>query len=295
MLDRWSLGKDPVDGAPRFMPLAALLVGFAAYWFPFFPVIGACTAGSYANIARCLIVFLLGMAAGVLQWKKVSRYGVVGLMSGWVLDVALAVQLPTVFHCSHQLLPFEGLLVYGVTALCSWLGYQGARLFFSLVVPHLMAPHSHRLAYALLALGALIAPLSSQLLPFELRVREHSALATLQTLVHQQTAFQTSHAQTGYACDFADFAPELSNTGHSSERGKSYEYAIKDGYTYRLWCVSAVPRDQYLLEAFPTCVPSCGNVAFCTNQMGRIKSVTRTANPNWDNACWTDGVELALP
>lgn len=295
MPDQQSFAQGPAADAPRFLPLAALLVGFAAYWFPFLPVIGACSVGSYANIARYIIMFLVGMAAGVLQWKKVSRYGVMGFMGAWGLDVALALQLPSVFHCSHQLLPFEGAMIFGVTALCSWLGYLGARFFASLFAPNFVARRAHWMACAMLALGALIAPISSQLLPFELRAREQGALATLQMLMRQQTAFQSSHSQTGYACQFADLAPELSNTGHSSEKGKNYEYAIEGGYTFRLWCAAAVPRDEYFLEAFPVCVPSCGNIAFCTNQTGRIKSLTRSANSKWGNACWANGVELALP
>lgn len=295
MLDQPSFAQGQAADAPGYLPLAALLVGFAAYWFPFFPVIGACSVGSYANMARCVIVFLLAMAGGFLPWQKVSRYGLMGVMGAWLLDVVLSLQLPAVFHCSHQLLPFEGAMLYGVAALCSWVGYSGARLFSRVLAPDFVARERPRLAYATLALGALIAPLTTVLLPFELRAHAQGALATLQMLSRQQAVFHSSNTQAGYACQFADLAPELSNTGHFSEKGKNYEYAIKGGYTFRLWCGSATPRDQYLLEAFPTCVPSCGNVAFCTSHTGRIKSVTRSANPNWDTACWTEGVELALP
>lgn len=295
MLDRWTLEKDEVADAPRFAPPAAFLVAFAAYWFPFVPVIGSCTVGSWANIARCMILLLVGMAAGVWQWKKVSRYGLMGLMGGWVVDVVLALQLPTVFHCSHQLLPFEAALIYGIAALCAWLGYLGTGLVRRRLAADFVAQHRDSLASAMLALGALIAPFTPLLLPMELRANERGALATLQMLMVKQTAFHASHAQTGYACEFADLAPALSNTGHSYDKSKNYEYAIKGGYTYRLWCVSGAPREQYLLEAAPTCVPSCGNVAFCTDQSGRIRSVNRSANQKWEKDCLKDGVELRLP
>ena len=295
MFDRWTFAKDEVADAPRFAPLVALVVGFAAYWFPLLPVIGSCAVGSWANIARCTVLFLLGMAAGVLRWKKVSRYGVMGLMGGWVLDVVLSVQMPTVFHCSHQLLPFEGAVIYGVTALCAWFGYLGMRFVGSQLAPGFVGRNKRSLAYTMLALGALIAPVSPLLLPLELRAKEQAALTTLQMLMRQQTRYQALHAQTGYACQFGDLSSELSNTGHSSEKRKNYEYAIRGGYTYRLWCVGDAPRNAYFLEAFPTCVPSCGNIAFCTNESGLIKSVTRSANRKWDKDCWKDGVELTPP
>lgn len=291
--------ESPLTRSP-WIPRAACLVGLAAYWFPFIHIVGSCGVGQYANVARYLIMFLLGMAGGVLLWKKVSSYGVMGFMGAWGIDVALSLSLPAIFHCSHQLLPFEGIMVYAMTFGLSWLGFFVGKLLARFLDTSLRPGNWRTLAYGLICLGGVMASLSFTLLPLELRTKEKNALESVKRLVQGQHAFRASHPQTGFSCELSELSSAFSTTWPSSERNKNYEYAVKDGYTYRLWCSQDAPRVKYNLEAFPTCVPTCGNTGYCVNESGMIKSLSRdkiASGKDWSKLCWDSGatVDSALP
>lgn len=107
MLDLPTFPRSPLTKQSSQLLAVAFLIGLAAYWFRFINIIGSCSVGSYANAARALVLLLLGFTGGVLQSKRISIFGGMGVLCGWCADLLLSTYQPTIFHCSHQLLPFE--------------------------------------------------------------------------------------------------------------------------------------------------------------------------------------------
>jgi hypothetical protein len=276
----------------RMVLAAAFLIGLGAYWFPFINIIGSCSVGTYANASRVLVLLLLGLAGGLLQWKRIPIFGGVGTLSGWLADIFFSLNWPATFHCSHQLLPLEAIILYVFIALPSWLGFSIGKLLESSLKTRLLPSRQHSLAYALIALSSVIAFLSSNLLPLELRANERRAQETLGKLAWAQFSFQASHPETGFSCKLSELSKEFSTTWPTSNKsGMVYEDAYEGGYHYRLWCYQdATPRVNFAIEASPFCVPDCGNVTYCVNRTGNIHALPRSASKGRGRNCWDEGV-----
>jgi len=291
MSDLPTFSQPPLPKQSPLLLAAALLIGLAAYWLPFINIIGSCSVGTYANAARAIVFLLLGFASGVLQWKRISVFGGMGFLCGWLADLSLSIYKPSVFNCSHQLLPFEAVILYALIALPSWLGFSMGKLISRPLSSWLLPSRQRFLSYVLITLSGFIALLSSNLLALNLRANELHAQETVGKLAREQFSFQASHPDIGFSCNLSEISTALTTTWPTSNKnGKIYEDAYKGGYHYRLWCYQdATPRTNFAIEATPFCVPDCGNVSYCINRTGKIQALTRSDSKGWKESCWNEG------
>lgn len=291
MSDLPTFTQSPLTKPSSVLLVVAFLIGLAVYWFPFINIIGSCSIGTYANAARALVLLLLGFAGGVLQWKRISIFGGGGVLCGWLADLLLSMYKPTVFHCSHQLLPFEAIILYIFIAVPSWLGFTIGKLVARYLNAWLLPSRQRSLSYISITLSGFIALLSSNLLALNLRANELHALETVGKLAREQFSFQTTHPEIGFSCKLSELSKDFSTTWPTSNKsGKVYEDAYKGGYSYRLWCYQdATPRANFAIEAIPFCIPDCGNVSYCVNRTGKIQALMRSDHKAWGRNCWNEG------
>lgn len=291
MSDFPTFPQSPLTKQSSLLLAAAFLIGLAAYWFPFINIIGSCSVGTYANAAQALVLLLLGLAGGVLRWKRISVFGGMGVLCGWFADLLLSTYKPTIFHCSHQLLPFEAIILYIFIALPSWLGFTIGKLVARSLNAWLPPSRQRSLSYILIALSGFIALLSSNLLALNLRANELHALKTVGKLAREQFSFQANHPEIGFSCNLSEISTTFTTTWPTSNKsGKVFEDAYKGGYHYRLWCYQdTTPRTNFAIEAIPFCVPDCGNISYCVNRSGKIQALMRSDRQGWGKNCWYEG------
>ncbi len=284
----------PLNGRPRRPPFddfavpmstAAFLIAVAAYWLPFIDHIGVCSTGQYVNVARGVALGLLGFAGGIGPYRRIAPAGAIGLISAWIADVELSIYWPSIFSCSHQLLPFEAAIVMLFAFTASALGYLAGRLL-SWLWPRAFR---NRLfwAYALIIVASAVTLSTPILLPIELRANADRALRTVEALVSAQDAFRKSHPKIGYACHLSDISHELAASMPTVEaKRQGYEDDFSKGYRYRLWCNGRAPRASYVIEATPFCVPDCGTVYFCVDASGDVRAGDRPVPMDRVKGCW---------
>lgn len=268
--------SSPEAGPVRlpWLPPAAAVLGAAAYWAPFLRVLGRCSVGQWAALAELATLFVLGFAAGLLRDKAVGRAALLGFGLGWVADVSLSLQLPRTFHCSHQLLPFEAVLVVGGAALAVALG-RGLGLgltrwrFASRPVPA-----AADVAALLLGVAIVLVMVSTVLLPLQLRWQEARAATRITQMARAQFAYAASHPQAGFSCALQDLDASIGHTDPYQVGGVRSQNIWSGGFRYRLSCVQPQPpRSDFLLEATPFCVPDCGDTAYCVDGSGAIRAI----------------------
>ena len=261
-----------------WLPPAAAVLAAAAYWAPFLRVLGSCSVGQWAWLAELVTLFLLGLAAGLLHDKQVGRAALLGFGAAWMADVSLTVVWPRVFHCSHQLLPFEAVLVVGggafATALGGWTGRAITRWRFA----SRPVPAAADTAAALLGMAIVLVMSSTMLLPLQLRWQEARAAERITRMARAQFAHAASHPQSGFSCALQDLDASISHTDPYEVKGVRSQNIWSAGFRYRLSCVQPqAPRSDFLLEATPFCVPDCGNVAYCVDGSSVIRAISAEA------------------
>lgn len=269
------------------MTVAAFLIGVAVYWLPYIDNIGVCSTGTYVNVARGIALALLGFAGGITPRRWIAMAGAAGFVAGWILDLAASIQWPDIFHCSHQLLPFEAALVYLFAAVTAMTGYVLGRLVGRI------AGHALRnrvfWAYAFIIFASAVTLSTPNLLPIELRANAAGAFRTLSALAQAQESYRARHPKTGYSCRLADISHELSaSTPTDDAKREGYEDDFARGYRYRLWCLRGAPiRAGFVIEATPFCVPDCGSTYFCVDSSGAVRAASRPVPMDKRDGCWT--------
>lgn len=291
----------PMADGPRWWwppaphDLAALAFGAAVYWLPRLDYLGYCEAGQYVAVAQVLVMLLLGVVAGLLRLRRhFCAFGGAGFGLAWGVDLLLSLGFPGIFFCSHQLLPLEAAIIAAQVALPTWLGSAAARAL-GRRLPALREPGRRwRIAYAPLAVAALLVMVSPHLLPLQLKVQEQRALATIATLAQAQFAYRESHPAEGFACSLAALSADFA--GSAASAGNKQGFVWRGGYRYRLHCRgAAVPRAAFTLEAVPYCRPTCGTIAYCVDQRGEIRALPVDSSSRGDSACGAAGRPLARP
>ncbi|WP_018151431.1 hypothetical protein [Leeia oryzae] len=255
----------------------AFAIGLTSYWLPLVPTPGACSGNESAMVVQLVVLFLLGILSGAHgMQRRILTDGGKGYGSGWLLHLVLSEAKPDVFTCSHQMLPFEVILIAGFILLPTWLGCWVGRRFLTGYVA-VVKP-----AALLLAIVALITiPWAGE---SQLRKQEARARQTVMALGKAQKVYAEQHPEKGYACRFAELGPDIASVIPTSE---TEDNVWKDGYHYQLACIKsdAGHTDAFTLVAAPFCAHDCGNIAYCMNDTLQVGSMSRTDQPGWWMAC----------
>lgn len=279
--------KNPLQFSRQWLVIiriTALFLGAAAYWLPLLPHAGACGSGTYTVLVQALVLLCLGVVSACSDGKhKFFSYGGGGFAAGWLIHVQLSLSLPQVFSCSHQFLPFEAallaLLIIVTTLGGSFVGARFRKEWATTVIANA------------LAVASILTAITPWVMPWQVAVQEQHALQAIVDLGEAQLAYSRSHPTVGYACKFSEFSTIKTSLAGRSSREDHY---WRDGYHYHLICYknSSSVIDQYALWVVPVCVPDCGNVAYCVNGSGEVRSISRSGKPRWWQQCWERGIVI---
>ena len=142
------------------------------------------------------------------------------------------------------------------------------------------------LGYVGLAIIPVILIVAAIAIPNLLRARiaanESSAVASVRTLLAGETAYSSSHPQTGFTCRFSD----LSDTGLIDS---ALARGLKNGYVFDLQgCHYGNGNTKFHVVAYPSSRQQSGSRAFCADESGVIK-FDRTGSPR---DCMANGSPL---
>ncbi len=271
----------------KWYSLVAGVIGFTSYW-SFFIYWAATTKNDLGGVYITLVIVIVLLSETILSIydKKIKFFGPTGLgiMLGWFIEVIFTGLNPDISPASHQLLPLEPIILIFMIVPTSFIGSVFGKIISKFLVSRKNSTNNRRWINWLFVTAFILALASPIMHPLEKAVKEYRAKAKIIEITHAQFRYYHDHPDEGFSCNISKLIGGKSYT-YNDQRG-TYEAQYKLGYAHRLWCYpNTKPRNAFFLEVSPYSVSTSGDVAYCSDESGLVRSISRKDERNWGRNC----------
>ena len=271
----------------KWYSLVAGIIGFTSYW-SFFIYWAVTTkndlGGMYWTIVPVIVLFSETILSIYDKKKKFFGPTGLGIILGWFIEVIVTLLNPDISPASHQLLPLEPIAFIFMIVPTSFIGSVFGRIISKFLVRRINLANSRRLINWLFVMAFILALSSPIMPPLVKAIKEYRAKAKIVEITRAQFRYYHDHPDEGFSCNISKLMGGPSDT-YNDQRG-TYEARYEFGYAYRLWCYpNTKPRNAFFLEVAPYCVGTCGDVLYCSDERGLVRSTPRKNERNWGRNC----------
>jgi hypothetical protein len=271
----------------KWYSLVAGIIGFTSYW-SFFIYWAVTTKNGLGGIYYTIVPVNVLFSETILSIydKKKKFFGPTGLgiILAWFIEVIFTSLNPDISPASHQLLPLEPIFFIFMIVPTSFIGSVFGRIISKFLVRRINPANSRRLINWLFVTAFILAIASPIMHPLVKAIKEYRAKAAIIEITHAQFSYYHDHPDEGFTCTLSKLMggkSDIKNNQHGT-----YEVQYKLGYAYRLWCYpNTKPRNAFFLEVSPYSVTTSGDIAYCSDESGLVRSAFRRDERNWTRHC----------
>jgi hypothetical protein len=259
--------------------LAGLTIGLLSYWsFVLYWILTSDSdiSSAYLPWMGILVTFTEGIVSSYDKKIRVIGLAGWGVLLGWLSELVVSLAVPNFSPWSHNLLIFEPVYLFIWIVGGTLIGSLAGTIFLSRLINRKNSAASPKFYDRLFVLAlalSIASPLGMTLVGFITGKSEQFwAKRTIVSLTESQFDYARDNPSEGFTCEMARLTLRRVGQRKFSDNEFSYQAAIIGAYNFRLWCYpERLPRNRFLLEAYPTSSKSTGNVVFCSDESGLVR------------------------
>ena len=241
--------------------------------------------GSYPILVIVMVLFSETILS--IYDKKIKYFGPTGrgILLAWFSEVIFTAIFPHISPASHQLLPLEPVIFILVIVPTTVIGSMFGKIISNTFLGNQKPISNTWMLPWPFVIGLILALASPIVTPLEKGIKEYRARTKVIEITHAQFKYYHDNPDEGYTCDLSKLMGGKSYK-EKDQQGMAYEVQYEWGYAHRLWCHSDTqPRDTFYLSISPYSVTTSGDVAYCSDETGLVRSTPRRNESNWRRYC----------